>query len=359
MSETQLYGLDKELAEKAASKFDPQMEADVKWFIETVTGEKFSSDDFQESLKDGVLLCKLINKIDESISGEPPIKFATSRMPFKQMENIGKFLERIGKLGVPAYEQFQTVDLFESKNPQAVINCLFSVSRHAAARGFQGPLLGPKLATKNERHFSEEQLAASKSTLPKLHSFTNPNAATIVFSGRREIGGVYLDKPLGAFGSQDEIKAATMTAKTTSSASGSTRVSVGDLRDSMSKVSVNEPPGRMASIDHVVEKEEPVMKNVEKEQGGYMAAAASTLQNLVGGLSWSSTAGAATGTQASTEPSVESAPGVEPRAASPIKETPKVVSPPPAPASAPASVEETYDSYYDEEEEVVIIEEDD
>ena len=56
---TPIYGLDKELAAKQAAKYDPQREEDVRLWIQQVTGESFSQpNDFQASLKDGVLLCK-------------------------------------------------------------------------------------------------------------------------------------------------------------------------------------------------------------------------------------------------------------------------------------------------------------
>ncbi|KAI8855232.1 calponin homology domain-containing protein, partial [Chytridium lagenaria] len=156
------------LAEKAAAKYDPKREADAREYIETITNEKFSSDNFQESLKDGVLLCKLMNIILPS----DPIKVSTSRIAFKQMENIGFFLNRLSKVGVPTYEQFQTVDLYEGKNIDQVVNCIFSLSRHASAMGFDGPVLGPKLSAKVERNFTEEQLNQSKSMLPRLTNFT-------------------------------------------------------------------------------------------------------------------------------------------------------------------------------------------
>ncbi|KAJ3307201.1 Muscle-specific protein 20, partial [Blyttiomyces sp. JEL0837] len=161
------------LAEKAAAKYDPRREQEARGYIEQITGESFSSDSFHDSLKDGILLCKLMNKILPS----DPIKIGVSKMPFKQMENIGQFLGRLEKMGVPAYDRFQTVDLYEAKNLDQVVNCIFSLSRHAAAKGFDGPVLGPKLATKSERQFTEEQLAKSRSIVPKLASFTSPVGA--------------------------------------------------------------------------------------------------------------------------------------------------------------------------------------
>ncbi|KAI9342446.1 calponin homology domain-containing protein, partial [Zopfochytrium polystomum] len=175
---------DPQLAEKAKAKYDPKREQEAKEYIEDISGEKFSSSSFHESLKDGVLLCKMMNRIMPN----PPIKITTSKMPFKQMENIAAFLDRVEKLGVPAYDRFLTVDLYEAKNMDQVINCIFSLSRYAAAAGFDGPVLGPKLASRNERTFSEEQLAQSKNIVPKLASFTSKVGSTPLTGGRREIG---------------------------------------------------------------------------------------------------------------------------------------------------------------------------
>ena len=41
-----------------AEKYDPEREKLAREWLEQVSGEKFASDNFQESLKDGVLLCK-------------------------------------------------------------------------------------------------------------------------------------------------------------------------------------------------------------------------------------------------------------------------------------------------------------
>ncbi|KAJ3220238.1 hypothetical protein HDU67_003253 [Dinochytrium kinnereticum] len=191
MSDKPVQGLDRDLAEKAAAKYDPKREAEAREFIEIITKEKFSSDSFQESLKDGVLLCKCMNIILPS----DPIKISTSRIPFKQMENIGFFLNRLNKIGVPTYDQFQTVDLYEGKNVDQVVNCLFSLSRHAAAKGCDVPILGPKLSTKTERNFTEEQLNQSKSILPRFTNFVAKVDGPGPFGGRREIGGTYLENP--------------------------------------------------------------------------------------------------------------------------------------------------------------------
>lgn len=130
---------------------------------------------------------------------ETPIKFAESKMPFKQMENIGKFLGKLNEVGVPAHDHFMTVDLFEAKNLEQVINCIFSLSRHAANLGFDGPILGPKLTQKNERTFTQEQLNEAKAIPSKLMNFVSPVKPNhVASSGRRAIGGRYLERGANA-----------------------------------------------------------------------------------------------------------------------------------------------------------------
>ncbi|KAJ3038288.1 Calponin-3 [Rhizophlyctis rosea] len=193
-SEIPIYGLDKELADKHASKFSPEREAQARQWLEEVSGTQFPSESFHESLKDGVILCEAINKI-VPLANLPQIKIAKSKMPFKQMENIHTFLERMKALGVPSYETFQTVDLYEAKNINQVIDSIFALSRNAEKHGFDGPRLGPKLAAKAERNFSEEQLAQGRAAVPLLQSFNSgaSQSGMGAMGGRREIGGKYLD----------------------------------------------------------------------------------------------------------------------------------------------------------------------
>ena len=77
-----------------------------------------------EKLKDGVILCKLIEKLQpNSIKN-----INTNKMAFKQMENIGNFLTAAEKFGVSRTDSFQTVDLYEATNmPQVNKPCLFSL----------------------------------------------------------------------------------------------------------------------------------------------------------------------------------------------------------------------------------------
>ena len=156
-----MYGLDRELAEKAAAKYDPKLEAEARGWVEAVTGEALEGD-FHAALKSGVALCNLVRVL------QPDIIKAPSKMnaPFKQMENIGNYRKACTQLGQKAFDSFQTVDLFEAQNMKAVIVNIHALGSYAQKMGFNGPVLGAKMATANKRDFTDEQLNAGKSAVP-------------------------------------------------------------------------------------------------------------------------------------------------------------------------------------------------
>merc|ERR1712025_296398 len=119
--------------------------------------------DFLEFLKDGRILCQLINKIKPKTAR----KVGKSKAPFVCRENICKYLEGCKKLGMIETDCFVATDLYDGHNKIAVIDeitCLGSISRDV--KGFDGPYLGPKKSKENKREFSEETLAKGRSFVP-------------------------------------------------------------------------------------------------------------------------------------------------------------------------------------------------
>jgi hypothetical protein len=153
-----LYGMDKELADKQAAKWDPKLEAEARAWISAVLGEPLEGS-LHEELKSGVKLVNLVRTIKPDII-KPASKMSA---PFKQMENIGNYLSACTKLGAQAHDSFQTVDLYENANMLAVV-----IQIHALGRlvqkipGYNGPTLGVKEAESNVRVFSEETLQKAK-----------------------------------------------------------------------------------------------------------------------------------------------------------------------------------------------------
>ncbi|KDO22472.1 hypothetical protein SPRG_12755 [Saprolegnia parasitica CBS 223.65] len=152
------YGLDKELATKAMAKYDTNAEAEARDWIEAITGKAIGPD-FGLGLKDGVILCELANAVDPASR----IKISTSTMPFKQMENVTAFIRACRGMGVMEFDLFETVDLFEQKDLGVVVRCLHALGRTLQKKGtYNGPLLGVKESTRNERTFTEAQLAEAR-----------------------------------------------------------------------------------------------------------------------------------------------------------------------------------------------------
>jgi len=91
-----------------------------------------------EYLKDGVILVKLINKLNAS-AGKPAQSFkpkATSS--FVAMANIENFNTGCKDFGVPSTALFQTTDLYEGRKAPMlnVVNCLNQLGFVANSKGF-------------------------------------------------------------------------------------------------------------------------------------------------------------------------------------------------------------------------------
>ncbi|XP_033636700.1 muscle-specific protein 20-like [Asterias rubens] len=156
---------------KRDAKYDPELESQCRVWIKAVVGEPLG-DNFHEALKDGTMLCKLINVLQPGSVK----KINTSKMAFKMMENIGMYLEATDTYGLPKSDSFQTVDLYEAQNMPQVINGIMALGRKAQAKGFNGPTLGPKESKGEKREFTEEQLKAGQNVIG-LQMGTNKGAS--------------------------------------------------------------------------------------------------------------------------------------------------------------------------------------
>ncbi|XP_048577955.1 myophilin isoform X3 [Nematostella vectensis] len=71
----------------------------------------------QNTLKSGVVLCKLANAIQPGAIK----KINNAKMNFMMMENIENFCNFVQTKGVASQYQFVTIDLFEGKNMHQVL----------------------------------------------------------------------------------------------------------------------------------------------------------------------------------------------------------------------------------------------
>lgn len=82
----------------------------------------------------------------------------------------------------------RTVDLYEAKNLNQVIDGIHAVGRASQkCSTFSGPYIGVKLADKNERNFTEEQLRQGESMMPTLSHGNHGATASGQFDKSRDI----------------------------------------------------------------------------------------------------------------------------------------------------------------------------
>lgn len=179
-------GFAAEAQRKINSKYSEELAQECLEWIKIISGENFNTsgdmDNFYEILKNGTLLCRMVNCIQPgSIK-----KINESQMAFKCMENIDAFLKMAIQMGVPPQETFQTVDLWERQNLNSVVICLQSLGRKA--HNFGKPSIGPKEAEKNVRQFSEEQLRAGQGVISLQYgSNKGANQSGINFGNTRHM----------------------------------------------------------------------------------------------------------------------------------------------------------------------------
>merc|ERR1712002_796862 len=131
-----------------------ELEAEVQAWMEEVMGQKLPPGNLEDVLKDGVVLCNLMNKIQPNSVK----KIQTSGGSFKLMENIQRFQEAVKKYGVPHEEIFQTADLFERRNIPQVVLSIFSLGRLTQKHPeYTGPSLGPKMSEADKKEWDEDQ----------------------------------------------------------------------------------------------------------------------------------------------------------------------------------------------------------
>lgn len=146
---------------------------EIKQWIENIIGMTLSSE-LSEALKDGTVLCDMINIILSKNGLEGLKNPSTSAISFFQMENIEYFIRKARECGVPDCENFQTIDLFEGKNMKQVLICINSLSRNLFKNGRSDiTVIGPKLVEKVPIVFTQEQLNEAKRTISNQYGTVN------------------------------------------------------------------------------------------------------------------------------------------------------------------------------------------
>lgn len=118
----------------------------VEWILKVVgavdglsAGVRLDWRQIQQALKDGVVLCRLINNLLKQV-GQPTVQYRPkAASSFVAMANIDTFLSAARVYGVSEMSMFGTSDLYEGKKGAFlnVIHCINQLGKIANARGFQ------------------------------------------------------------------------------------------------------------------------------------------------------------------------------------------------------------------------------
>jgi hypothetical protein len=145
------FGIDREIALRAAANYNRMADAKAQWWLEQLLGEELPEPEAGEgktlwklggALKDGTRLCQILNVINGAGGEEKSSKAVTFHdlsglkgggvaRQFKEKENIHFFLKGARDMGVIAADCFETADLHEFKAPAVVLQTIFAVSRAA------------------------------------------------------------------------------------------------------------------------------------------------------------------------------------------------------------------------------------
>ena len=156
--------IDEDLSSLEGPHYDAEAMDELVAWMESVLGvsKDIPPKALAQCLKDGVILCNLINAIKP---GTIP-KVNSSDLQYKQRENIQSFLRACATFGVPPEELCEVVDIYEEKSTTKVIGCLFSLGRavQTSVPEFRGAKLRPDVlrsSTESTRFPSfESELAA-------------------------------------------------------------------------------------------------------------------------------------------------------------------------------------------------------
>ncbi|KAM9298925.1 transgelin [Gastrophryne carolinensis] len=166
------YGMSRDVLSRIEKKYDEELEARLVQWIKLQCGSDIEDPPepgrygFQQWLKNGVILSKLINSLYPK--GSPPVKIPDPppSMAFKQMEQVAQFLKFSEAYGVGKTDLFQTVDLYEGKDLAAVQRTIVALGSIAVTKDdgqYQGdPSWFMKKAQEHKRDFSDDQLKQGK-----------------------------------------------------------------------------------------------------------------------------------------------------------------------------------------------------
>ncbi|KAK7101334.1 myophilin-like [Littorina saxatilis] len=168
------FGLHRDCRIKAQAKFDLGAAVAALRWMESILGRRLgdldvgdldTERDVADLLKDGTALCEVMNHIKPGAIK----KYHKKPSAFQQMENAELFVRACVEYGMQSLDTFHVKELYEARAVYTVVNCIHALGSLAQQHGYTGPRLGVKLASRNERHFNEQQLQQARSSVGRQY----------------------------------------------------------------------------------------------------------------------------------------------------------------------------------------------
>lgn len=186
-------GLARDTQVKIDSLFDVDEARKCLYWLGEMIGENIEiletdnkremADSFFNVLRDGTLLCRLIDCVlppDKKIDFSKKTFLPTTNSAFaaaRERERIGIFLQKCQEYGIPDTTTFQTDYLYERTNLVQVCTCIRAIGIEAQSHpDYQGPMIWPRKSEANRRTWTEDQLKAGQQVI-SLQYGTNKGAS--------------------------------------------------------------------------------------------------------------------------------------------------------------------------------------
>eukprot|EP00026_Physarum_polycephalum_P000387 Phypoly_transcript_00387.p1 GENE.Phypoly_transcript_00387~~Phypoly_transcript_00387.p1 ORF type:complete len:1116 (+),score=301.59 Phypoly_transcript_00387:141-3488(+) len=161
-----MAGIDK--SDSTISVDSTELERGLADWVQRTTGITLEfQDDLVESLKSGVILCTLANKIRPG--SIPKVNHSPNNLA--QVENISVYLQACWKFGLPSSDMFVIADLHQKRNRDLVLKNICALYKFCPQLGYKAPKLifGQKRDPKDEElRVLQEELKQLKSQLSRL-----------------------------------------------------------------------------------------------------------------------------------------------------------------------------------------------
>lgn len=159
------------------------MEGEILAWIESVLDEKLPPGTYEDILRDGVVLCKLMKVI---LPGSVP-RINTTGGQFKFIDNINFFRLACIRYGLKDADLFQTVDLYEKRNIPAVTQSILALGRACSAhKDFTGPKL---IATSAQETFMTDEPFRSYSGPTTSRAGDRVSTIPVMFANGQQVRG--------------------------------------------------------------------------------------------------------------------------------------------------------------------------